>query len=147
MPSNAMRSLGEMFRQFRTAEGQSRPAKTVERYGWLLLIQGSAVLLFPHFIASILGFAPLEHQAAGFLRLVGMLIGGFGMVYAISGRMNAEGFVFASLIDRPFVAPVTAVLWYLGMLPGGLALLIAFEDSATWLWTFLAWRAATRNPE
>jgi hypothetical protein len=37
--------------------------------------------------------------------LIGMLVSGFGMLYLLSGRLNAEGFVFATLIDRPFVAP------------------------------------------
>ena len=36
------------------------------------------------------------------------------MLYIVSGRLNAEGFVFASLFDRPLVPPVVAVLWYPG---------------------------------
>ena len=49
------------------------------------------------------------------------------MLYVLSGRLNAEGFVFATLIDRPFVAPTMATLWYFGALPGPLALLFAIE--------------------
>ena len=63
------------------------------------------------------------------------------MLYLLSGRLNTEGFVFATLIDRPFVAPTMATLWYFGALPGGLALLFAIEDSVSWLWTLLTWRA------
>jgi len=48
------------------------------------------------------------------LRLNGMLVSGFGMLYVLRGRLNAEGFVFATLIDRPFVAPTMATLWYFG---------------------------------
>ena len=145
MPLNVMPSFGEMFRQLWTAAGQSRPAKTVEWYGWLLMIEGGAVLLFPHCFASLLQFAPLEAQAASFLRLIGMLVAGIGMLYGISGRMNAEGFVFASLLDRPLVAPMMAALWYFGGLPGGVAFLFALEDSGRWLWTFMAWRAEMRQ--
>ena len=61
------------------------------------------------------------------------------------GRLNAEGFVFATLIDRPFVAPTMATLWYLGILPGPLALLFGIEDSVSWLWTLLTWRAEHRQ--
>src|SRR4029077_15740851 len=50
------------------------------------------------------------------------------MLYVLSGGLNAEGFVFATLIDRPFVAPTMATLWYFGALPGPLALLLAIED-------------------
>ena len=57
-----------------------------------------------------------------------------GMLYVLSARLNAEGFVFDTLIDRPFVAPTTAVLRYFGALPEPLALLFAIEDSASWLW-------------
>lgn len=50
----------------------------------------------------------------GFLHLIGMLVSGFGSLYVLSGRLNAEGFVFATLIHRPFVAPTMAALWYAG---------------------------------
>jgi hypothetical protein len=79
------------------------------------------------------------------LRLIGMLVSGFGMLYLLSGRLNAEGFVFATLIDRPFVAPTMAALSCFGALPGPLALLFAFEDSASWLCTLLTWHAERRR--
>lgn len=34
-----------------------------------------------------------------------------------------------------------ATLRYFGAFPGALALLFALEDSASWLWTLLTWRA------
>jgi hypothetical protein len=103
------------------------------------------LLLFPDFMASIMRFGPLTSQSSGFLRLIGMLVSGFGMLYLLSGRLSAEGFVFATLIDRPFVAPTMAALWYFGALPGALPLLLAFEDSASWLWTLLTWHAERRR--
>ncbi|HEV3408848.1 MAG TPA: hypothetical protein VG095_01015 [Chthoniobacterales bacterium] len=127
------------------ATGQSRSAKTVELYGWIIFAEGGLLLLFPDTIARLLQFGPLEVQASGFLRMIGVLVSGFGMLYFLSGRLNAEGFVFASLIDRPFVAPVVGTLWYLGALPGPLALLFAIEDTGSWLWTLLIWRAERRS--
>ena len=130
-----------MFKRLLSPPEQSRAAKTVEIYGWIIFVEGGLFLLFPDFMATILRFAPLTLQSSGFLRLVGMLVSGFGMLYVVSGRLNADAFVFATLIDRPFVAPTMAAVWYFGALPGPLALLFAIEDSASWLWTLLTWRA------
>jgi hypothetical protein len=74
------------------------------------------------------------------------LVGGIGMLYVVSGRLNAEGFVFASLLDRPLVPPLMAVLWYCGVVPGPLALAFALQDFASFLWTLLTWRSESRAP-
>ena len=134
-----------MFKQLLSPPEQSRAAKTIEIYGWIIFLEGGLLLLFPDFMARLMHFGPLTAQASGFLRLVGMLVSGFGMLYVLSGRLNAEGFVFATLIDRPFVAPTMVVLWYFGAIPGPLALLFGGEDSASWLWTLLTWRAERRR--
>jgi hypothetical protein len=134
-----------MFKRLLSPTEQSRAAKTVEIYGWIILAEGGFFLLLPDFMARLIHFGPLTPQASGFLRLIGMLVSGFGMLYVLSGRLNAEGFVFATLIDRPFVAPTMAALWYFGALPGLLALLFALEDSASWLWTLLTWRDERRR--
>ncbi|MBA3651616.1 MAG: hypothetical protein H0W66_09110 [Chthoniobacterales bacterium] len=63
----------------------------------------------------------------------------------MSGRLNSEGFVFASLLDRSLVPPVAALLWYLDIMPSGFALLFALEDFGTWHWTVLTWRAERRG--
>ena len=130
-----------MLKRLLSPPEQSRAAKTVEIYGGIIFLQGVLLLLFPDLMANLMHFGPLTMQASGFLRLAGMLVSGFGMLYFLSGRLNAEGFVFATLIDRPLVAPTMAVLWYFGGLPGPLALLFAIEDSVSWLWTLLTWRA------
>jgi hypothetical protein len=135
-----------MFKRLVSWPEQSRAAKTVEIYGWIIFAEGGLLLLFPDFMARIMHFGPLRSQASGFLRLIGMLVSGFGMLYVLSGRLNAEGFVFATLIDRPFVAPTmghAAVFW--SVTCGALALLFAIEDSASWLWTLLTWRAERRR--
>ena len=89
-----------MFRRLLSAEGQSRSAKTVEVFGWLILIERITVLFAPHFSVSVLGIPPLTEQGANYYRLVGLLVTGLGMLYIASGRLNAEGFVFASMLDR-----------------------------------------------
>jgi hypothetical protein len=134
-----------MFKRLLSPPEQSRAAKTVEIYGWIIFFEGGFLLLVPDFMAGLLHIGPLTAQASGFLRLIGMLVSGFGMLYFLSGRLNAEGFVFATLIDRPFVAPTMATLWCLGILPGPLALLFGIEDSVSWLWTLLTWRAEHRQ--
>jgi uncharacterized protein YjeT (DUF2065 family) len=129
-----------MFRRLVSAEGQSRSAKTVEVFGWLIIIEGIIVLFLPHFSASVLGISPLTEQAANYYRLVGLLVSGLGMLYIASGRLNAEGFVFASMLDRPLVPIAMAILWYLDIIPGPLALIFSIQDFGSFLWTLFAWR-------
>jgi hypothetical protein len=131
----------EVLGRLVTAPGQSRSAKTVEVFGWLILIEGALVLFAPHLVASLLQIPPLEEQSANYFRLVGLLVGGLGILYIVSGRLNAGGFVFASMLDRPLVPFAMAILWYLGILPGPLALIFSVQDFAGFLWTFMAWRA------
>jgi len=134
-----------MFLRLLTAEGQSRSAKTVEAFGWLMLVEAAIVLAAPQFVAAALHLPAFTEQGANYFRLVGLLVGGLGMLYVVSGRLNAQGFVFASLLDRPLVPFAMAILWYHGIVPGPLALLFAVTDSATFLWTLSAWRAEQRR--
>jgi uncharacterized protein YjeT (DUF2065 family) len=131
----------EIFRKLIAAPGQSRAAKTVEVFGWLILLEGSAVLLFPRFAAAVLHLPELGQQAENYFRLVGLLVSGLGMLYAASGRLNAEGFVFASLLDRPLVPLAMALLWYLDIIPSPLALVFSIQDFGSFLWTLFIWRA------
>src|SRR5882672_1096573 len=130
-----------MFRRLISAAGQSRSAKTVEVFGWLILFEGTIVLFAPHFSVSVLGISPLTDQGANYFRLVGLLVSGLGMLYIASGRLNAEGFVFASMLDRPLVPIAMAILWYLEILPGPLALIFSIQDFGSFLWTLFTWRA------
>ena len=91
-------------------------------FGWLIFVESVILMLAPHFAAELLHLPALVPQGANYLRLVALLVGGVGMLYIVSGRLNAEGFVFASLLDRPLVPPVMAVLWYLGIIPGPLGI-------------------------
>src|SRR5205814_223852 len=79
-----------------------------------------------------------------YLRLVGVLVSALGMLYIVSGRVNARGFAFASLLDRPLSPVIMAALWQLGILPGSLALAFAASDFVGFLWTLWAWHADAR---
>jgi hypothetical protein len=137
----------EMLGRLLRAEGRSRVAKTVEAFGWLLLIEGAAMLCAPHVVASVLHIPPLIEQGADYFRLIGVLISGLGMLYVVSGRLNAQGFVFASLLDRPLVPPMMVVLWYLSIIPWPLAVVFSIQDLCGFLWTFFTWRAELRAAE
>jgi hypothetical protein len=131
----------EIFRRLIGAPGQSRAAKTVEVFGWLIFIEGSAVLLFPGFAAALLHLPLPGDQGENYFRLVGLLVSGLGMLYVASGRLNAEGFVFASLLDRPLVPFAMAILWYLEIIPWPLALVFSIQDFGSFLWTLFTWRS------
>ena len=133
-----------MFRRLLTAEGQGPSAKTVEVFGWLILVEGAFMLVAPHLVARLLSLPPLGEQAADYFRLAGLLVGGLGMLYVASGRLDAQGFVFASLLDRPLVPPIMWVLFSLAIVPGPLALAFAVQDFAGFLWTLSAWRREHR---
>ena len=47
-------SLTEMFRRLLNAEGQTRAAKSVEVFGWLILVESVILMLAPHFAAELL---------------------------------------------------------------------------------------------
>jgi len=129
-----------------TAEGQSRAARSVEVFGWLISAEAVVIVLAPHVAASVLHLPALVEQGVSYLRLAGVLGGGVGMLYVVSGRMNAEGFVFASLLERSLMIPVMAVLWSVSLIPGPLALVLAIQDLGSLLWTLGTRRADVRVP-
>ena len=137
-------SFREMLGRMLRAEGQSRAARTVELFGWLILIEGPIIVFAPHFAAALLHLPPLTEQGANFFRLVAVLVSGLGMLYVVSGRLSAEGFVFASLLDRPLVPVVMAALWYLDIVPGPLALAFSIQDFGSFLWTLITLRTESR---
>src|SRR4249919_3211569 len=112
-----------MFHRLITAEGQSRSAGPVEIFGWLILVEGASIVLLPQLAVGLLHLPLLVEQAENYFRLVGILVSGVGMLYVVSGRLNAEGFVFASMLDRPLVPIAMAILWYLEIIPGPLAVI------------------------
>src|SRR5579862_3854204 len=137
-------TLSEMFGRLLRAEGQSRAALSVEYFGWIDLFLGILVLLAPSFMASLLNIPPLSVQASNYLRLVGLLVSGLGTLYVISGRLNSQKFAFASLLDRPLVPFVMAILYSKNILPGAVALAFSISDFGGFLATLICWRADAR---
>ncbi len=142
MPTPA---LSEMFRRLWKGKVQTRAARTVEYFGWIDLVLGIIILLVPRWAASLLHLPALSTQDANYLHLVGLLVSGLGFLYIVSGRLNAEGFVVASLLDRPLVPAIMAILWYRHILPGPMAVAFSISDFGGFLWTLSAWRADVRN--
>ena len=132
--------------QLWTAEGQSRASRSVEVFGWLISAEAVVIVLAPHVAASVLPLPALVEQSVNYLRLAGVLAGGLGMLYVVSGRLNAEGFVFASLLERSLMIPVVAVLWSMSLILGPLALAFAIQDLGSLLWTLGSRRADVRVP-
>jgi len=139
--ANLFPLFSDMFQRLLGASGQSRTARTVELFGWLIFFEGPLMLLAPHLVAGWLHLPPLEPQAANYFRLLGVLVGGIGMLYIVSGRLDSEGFAFASLLDRPLVPFVMFVLWRCDIVPGALALIFSLQDAGSFVWTLLTWRS------
>ena len=70
-----MRALRDSFRRLRWAEGQSRSAKTVEVFGWLILIEGGLIILAPHIVVWVLRLPALAEQGESFDQLYSSLVG------------------------------------------------------------------------
>jgi len=120
--------LVDMFGRLWRAEEQTRAARSVEYFGYVDFTLGLLLLLDPWLSVTLLHVPALTEQGENYLRLVGLLVSGLGLLYIVSGRLNAQGFVFASMLDRPMVPGVMAVLWYKDILPGSLALAFSISD-------------------
>ena len=114
----------------------------MELFGWLILLESPFMLFAPDFVASLLHLPSLTEQSANYFRLVGLLVGGLGMLYVISARLNAQGFVFASLLDRPLVPIVMGVMWYYNVIPAPLAIAFSVQDFGSFLFTLHAWMSS-----
>jgi uncharacterized protein YjeT (DUF2065 family) len=89
--------LADMFSRLLRPTEQTRAAKTVEAFGWLILAEGIVLMLAPHFVAALLHLPALEPQGTNYLRLAALLVCGVGMLYVVSGRNEA---CVRSLLDR-----------------------------------------------
>ena len=95
--------IGQMLLRVIRGCPQSNSARTVEVFGWIDLTLGLLIFFVPEFMAGLLRLPELSLQTANYVRLVGLLVSGLGTLYVVSGRLNARGFVFASMLDRPVV--------------------------------------------
>jgi hypothetical protein len=123
---------------------RSRASRTVEWFGWLMLIESPFLLVLPHAFAAFLRVPELSPEGESWVRLSGGLLSVIGMLYIACGRLNSGAFVFTSLLDRPLVPFVMAVLWWRGLIPGVIALGFSIQDFGTFLWTLFTWRSEVR---
>ena len=135
----------EYLAQLLHAPERSRTARSVEWFGWLMLLESPFLLLFPHRFLSALNLPDPGTEFAGYVRLAGGLLCVIGMLYVFNGRLNSRPFVFASMLDRPLVPLVMGLLWWRGLMPGPIALGFSIQDFGTFLWTLFIWRAE-RSP-
>jgi hypothetical protein len=140
-----MPTLREMFGRLVVADGQTRAARSVEGFGWIQLVLGTLILNAPRLAASLLRLPALDAQAQNYSRLVGLLVCGLGLLYIASGRLSSTEFAFASMIDRPLVPFVMAVLVWKGILPLPLGIAFSISDFGSFLWTLSAWRLDERR--
>src|SRR5690242_1387144 len=92
-------SAADMFRRLVIPDEQSRAARSVEWFGWMIMAFGVVILNAPYFTARSLHLPALEEQGANYLRLAGLLVSGLGMLYIAAGRLNSTKFAFASMLD------------------------------------------------
>jgi len=135
-----MPTLRDMCGRLVVADGQTRAARSVEGFGWIELVLGTLILSAPHLAASLLRLPALDLQAENYSRLVGLLVSGLGLLYIVSGRLNSTEFAFASMVDRPLVPFVMAVLVRKGIVPIQLAVAFSISDFGSFLWTLFSWR-------
>ena len=145
--ARATPTLREMFRSLLRPASQTRAARSVEYFGWLDFVLGITILAAPYWMAALFRLPALSVPDAILLRVVGCFVAALGMLYIVSGRLNADGFVVASLLDRPLVPIIMAVLWSRGGLPGPLAVAFSITDFGGFLWTAFAWREDVRHGE
>ena len=145
MTTTTLLGFAALFARRLSAEGRTRTAWSVEGFGWLVLAEGALMVLAPGLAVSVLHPPDFAGNGEYYFRLAGVLVSGIGMLYVVSGRLNAVGFMFGSLLDRPLVAPLMFVLWYCGILPGPLALIFSIQDFGSFAWTLFTWRAELRS--
>ena len=136
-----MSTLAAMLRRLMKPGSRTHSARSVEYFGWLDLGLGCVILIAPSLAAWLLRIGALTAHDTSILRMVGVLVAALGMLYVVSGRLNSEGFVVASLLDRPLVPAIMTVLWSRGILPGSIAIAFSVSDFGGFLHTALAWRA------
>jgi len=133
-------TFAQWFKRLLHPARDSLSAISIESFGWILLIEGMTIFIAPRGVAALLELPDFSPTTAVYFRLVGLLIAGLGALYTVSGRVNAQGLVYASLFDRPIVPIVMAVLWWNNLIPAILAIVFSAQDFGSVVWTAWAWR-------
>lgn len=133
--------LSQIFDRLIKPGPLTRVSRSIEIFGYIDLVLGLLILIAPRFTAAVFHLPPLSPLDASLLRVVGVLVTTLGLLYIINGRFNSQGFAVGSLLDRPLVPLIMAVLWYRHILPGPLAASFSIVDFGGFLATVFAWRA------
>ena len=135
------RTLSQTFQRLTMSGPLTLVSRSIEIFGWIDLVLGLLILIAPRFTGAVFHLPRLSPLDAGLIRVVGVLVTTIGALYIINGRFNSLGFAVASLLDRPLVPLIMAVLWHKRILPGPLAASFSIVDFGGFLATAFAWRA------
>ena len=128
--------------------GPQTPAEhSIELYGWISVGIGVIFLAFPSLITTLFRLSTNSQPGPNYLYLAGLLIGGIGMLYIVSGSLNGEGFVLASLLGRLFTPVVLTIVWWTFHIPGNLTAALVAMNLGGLLWTWFAWRGDSSGEE
>ncbi len=126
---------------------QTRAEHSIEVYGWLSVGIGFLFLVTPSLITSLFHLATNSQPGPNYLSLAGLLVGGIGVLYVVSGSLNGGKFVFASLLSRLFTSVALLVAWWQFHTDGNLTVALVAINLSGLLWTWLAWRSDTAPEE
>ena len=139
-------SLTEMFRRLLKAVGQTRAAKSVEVFGWLILVESVILMLAPPFAVELLHLPALEPQGANYLGSSLCSSAASGRSISSAGASMRKDLSLPRCLWPAGPAGHGGVL-VSGTIPGPLALFFAVQDFGSFLWTSSAWRAESRQPQ
>ena len=117
----------------------SPAARSVNLFGWYLLVVGTALLVSPN---TLLGLFALGATTEVWIRVVGMLVVILGVYYRAAAAAELTPFFLATVLGRASV-PVFFIAFILADLGEWPLLLFGAIDAAGALWT---WRALQQQP-
>ena len=89
----------------------------MEVFGLAMLVCGLVILVAPYWTGSLLQLPAFPADAPNYFRLAGLLTGGLGMLFVVSGALNSIGTVFAAQVVRTLAIIVLAVFWREAIVP------------------------------
>ena len=114
----------------------TQAARSIQIYGFYLLVSGFAMCFVPNAMLGSLGVAPTTE---GYIRMLGLVLGIIALYYLVAARTQVVAFFRWTVWGRGL-----AVVGVLGLIIGGFApkefLGTALLDAASAIWTALALR-------
>ena len=112
----------------------TRAARSVNLFGWYLLVMGTALLVSPN---TLLGLFALGATTEVWIRVVGMLVVILGVYYRAAAAAELTPFFLVTVLARASV-PVFFIVFVLAGWAEWPLVLFGIVDGAGALWT---WRA------